>query len=129
VVHGWCIFCDFSGSDSPEREAVTIVAGFKSGDGVVLCADTQETAGNLAKRNVPKLRFEPSSSYAILQRILSGEKDEGLAVAFCGATDNGPFLDMLIDEAWKATKESTHFGSAFLISPLSRNGQNGVSTK
>jgi 20S proteasome alpha/beta subunit len=42
-----------------KRRAVTIVAGFKTIDGIVLCADTQETIGGISKRNVPKLRFEP----------------------------------------------------------------------
>jgi len=27
----------------PERKAVTIIAGFKCSDGIVVCADTQET--------------------------------------------------------------------------------------
>ena len=39
-----------------EQIAVTIIAGFRCQDGVVICADTQETSGS-AKRNVPKLEF------------------------------------------------------------------------
>jgi hypothetical protein len=89
---------------SGRRKAVTIVAGFKGTEGVVLCADTQETVG-ISKRNVPKLRFEPSGRLATLQRVLGGENEhESLAVAFCGSTDNGPFLDMLIDKAWQAAQ-------------------------
>jgi 20S proteasome alpha/beta subunit len=33
---------------------MTIIAGFKCHEGLVLCADTQETVGNVSKRNVPK---------------------------------------------------------------------------
>jgi 20S proteasome alpha/beta subunit len=90
----------------PWRKAVTVVAGFKTTEGVVLCADTQETVGGISKRNIPKLRFEPSSLHHRISRHLTGEADE-LAVAFCGATDNGPYLDMLIDEAWEAVKDAT----------------------
>jgi hypothetical protein len=35
---------------------MTIIAGFRCQDGIVVCADTQETFGS-AKRNVPKLVF------------------------------------------------------------------------
>lgn len=87
----------------PRREAVTIVAGFKTQDGIVLCADSQETVGGVSKRNVPKLRFEPASK-------LSSGSD--LAAAFCGATDNGAFMDMLIDEAWSAAKSATSLQEA-----------------
>ncbi len=71
----------------PERRAVTIIAGFKGYDGVILCADTQETVQGF-KRKVPKLRVEP-------------EKGGGdLAVAFCGA-GHGPFIDKVVERAWK----------------------------
>jgi hypothetical protein len=79
----------------PKRDAVTIVAGFKSYEGVVLCADTQETVLH-SKRHVPKLRFEPDS-LAKSVKEWRGEKDD-LAAAFCGAGD-GPFIDKLIDES------------------------------
>jgi 20S proteasome alpha/beta subunit len=74
----------------PRRTSVTIVAGFKGCDGVVLCADSQETVANF-KRKIPKLRVEPSSG------------GEDLAVAFCGS-GHGPFLDMVVDKAWKDVK-------------------------
>jgi 20S proteasome alpha/beta subunit len=79
---------------------LTIVAGFKFHGGVVVCADTQETVGSIIKRQVPKLRFEPS-----LDRI-PGQlpSKSGLAVAFCGATNNGPFVDKVIDLAWEKGK-------------------------
>lgn len=85
------------------RKAVTIIAGFRCVDGVVICADTQETLGT-AKRNVPKLRFEPSR----------GEVEENfsnLAVAFCGAGD-GPFIDKLAQEAWTVAKDQPDFTGA-----------------
>ena len=33
--------------------------------------------------------------------IALGSKVDDLAVAFCGSTDNGPFVDEIIDSAWK----------------------------
>jgi 20S proteasome alpha/beta subunit len=80
----------------PERKAVTIVAGFKTKGGIVICADTQETIGSLSKRNVPKLRFEPLGPR---KRLALGTD---LAVAFCGASNNGPFIDKIVDRAWEA---------------------------
>jgi hypothetical protein len=79
---------------------VTIVAGFKCYEGIVLCADTQETVGS-SKRNVPKLRFEPAD------RVTTGVGRNDLAVAFCGATDNGAFMDELIDRAWEDAQTAT----------------------
>lgn len=79
-----------------ERKAVTIIAGFKSYEGIVICADTQETVGG-AKRNTPKLRFEPSGPV---------RSPDELAIAFCGAGD-GPFIDKLVDEAWVAAQGCT----------------------
>jgi len=85
---------------------VTIIAGFKSYEGVVLCADTQETREH-AKRKVSKLRYEPHSP-------LAGDKwvnHSNLAAAFCGAGD-GPFIDKLVEEAWKAAENSTSLDEA-----------------
>lgn len=95
-----------------ERRAVTVVAGFKITGGVVLCADTQETVGGISKRNVPKLRFEPSNLRYKFDKMAAGIDPDDLAVAFCGATDNGPYLDMLVDEAWEAAKDATSFTDA-----------------
>jgi hypothetical protein len=87
----------------PERKVVTIVAGFKFQEGVVICADTQETVGNVIKRQAPKLRFEPS-----LQRIPGQLPTKtGIAVAFCGATNNGAFVDKVIDLAWEKAKTAS----------------------
>lgn len=83
---------------------MTIVAGFKSFEGIVVCADTQETIDNLSKRDVPKLRFEPEDSAFYGAR---GHEGDGLAVAFCGAGENGPFIDKLIDNAWHDAKNTT----------------------
>ncbi len=92
-----------------ERRAVTIVAGFKCVDGIVICADTQETVNKISKRSVPKLRFEPSGLEGAL---LTLGTPNPLAVAFCGATDDGVFLDMLIDKAWKAAESATSLAEA-----------------
>lgn len=85
----------------PRSKAVTIIAGFKCSEGIVICADTQETIGT-SKRSVPKLRFEPF-----------GGPHEGdtLAIAFCGA-GNGPFIDKLVETAWKDAKYGTNLDEA-----------------
>jgi hypothetical protein len=64
---------------------------------VVICADTQETVGNLSKRNVAKVKVTPDyGGFSIVQ-------DSDLVAAFCGAGD-GPFTDKLTTKAWEATK-------------------------
>jgi len=78
----------------PTRWSLTIIAGFKSSDGVVICADTQETQEPM-KRHVKKVRMEPEN--ASIRRILGGID---ASAAFCGS-GSGPFIDMLIDKAWK----------------------------
>jgi 20S proteasome alpha/beta subunit len=85
------------------RRHVTIVAGFRSYQGIVLCADTQETVGNLSKRNVPKLIFQPADEYGQTKALLPDD----LAVAFCGAADNGPFVDKLVENAWEEAQIGT----------------------
>ena len=76
---------------------MTIIAGFKCYEGIVICADTQETSEH-AKGYTPKLVFEPA------------EHDDGstdnLAAAFCGAGD-GPYVDKLIANAWEAAQAAT----------------------
>lgn len=91
-----------------ERYAVTIIAGFKAGDGIIVCADTQETIAHISKRNVPKVRFEPDSFHSHLLREGLGD----LAVAFCGAANNGPFIDKIVDTAWKNAQMSTSLDQA-----------------
>jgi hypothetical protein len=93
----------------PKVNAVTIVAGFKSYEGIVLCADTQETVLH-SKRQVPKLRFEPDS-LTRWGKTMRGEEVTDLAAAFCGAGD-GPFIDKLIDEAWKAAQGASSLREA-----------------
>lgn len=88
----------------PERNAVTIIAGFKCSEGIVLCADTQETVeGGVSKRNVPKLRYEPSEQYGAIR---FPDHDADFAVAFCGA-GNGPFIDKLVESAWQEAQACT----------------------
>lgn len=89
----------------PERKAVTIIAGFRTSDGIVICGDTQETIANLSKRNVAKVKLEPwyvDSASEVLAATIGGP----LAACFCGA-GNGPFIDMLTKKAWKAAKHCT----------------------
>lgn len=81
---------------------MTIIAGFKCLEGVVLCADTQETFGGVGKRNIPKLRVER----------VANESGVSLAAAFCGATNNGPFVDKLADLAWNEARQSVSLADA-----------------
>lgn len=76
---------------------MTIVAGFKCWEGVVLCADTQETVSDISKKNVPKLIFQPVDSNG---HALPSNKDQ-LAVAFCGSSNNAAFVDKLVASAWE----------------------------
>lgn len=87
---------------------MTIIAGFKSVEGIVVCADTQETISNISKRNVPKVRFEPSEIREHI--LLAGVSD--LAVAFCGAASNGPFIDKIVDRAWEVAQLTTSLDDA-----------------
>jgi hypothetical protein len=88
---------------------VTIVAGFKCQDGVVLCADTQETVNQISKRNIPKLRIEPPAAERAYRRL---HQQPDIAVAFCGATDNGPFMDEIIGRAWKSASAASSLAEA-----------------
>jgi 20S proteasome alpha/beta subunit len=78
---------------------MTLIAGFRCQDGIVVCADTQETLGP-AKRNVPKLEFWHGPT-------LNAERNEminhDLAIAMCGAGD-GPFVDKVASRAWDALR-------------------------
>src|SRR5271165_1476054 len=84
-----------------ERRAVTIVAGFKCADGVVLCADTEETFGN-AKTSVPKLQVCSSSQT---------EHAEDLMFALAGA-GNGPWVDKLVELTWARVQAASSFDEA-----------------
>lgn len=84
---------------------MTIIAGFSCSDGVLLCADSQETLGS-SKRSVPKLHFQPIEP-------VQGEEAHfsNLAVAFCGAGD-GSFIDKLATEGWNACREEKSLSDA-----------------
>ena len=86
------------------RRHVTIIAGFRCFDGIVICADTLETVAEISKRNIPKLIYEPADAQGRTQAL---RKDD-LAVAFCGASNNGPFVDKLVSEAWDDAQEGTN---------------------
>lgn len=78
---------------------MTIIAGFRCPDGIVICADTQETVTDFSKRNVKKVRVEPwymESPYLGNSVILS----------VCGAGD-GFFIDHLTNKTWKSAKDAS----------------------
>jgi hypothetical protein len=80
----------------PKREAVTIVAGFRCIDGVVLCSDTQEVTQGYLKTRVPKLIVRPEYGQA-------GDLKHGI---FAGAGD-GPLIDKLIGRMWSVVENSS----------------------
>jgi hypothetical protein len=82
---------------------VTIIAGFKSHEGIVICSDTQETSEH-AKRYIPKLVFQPVEHE-------NGSTDD-FAAAFCGAGSDGPYVDKLIANAWEAAQTATNLDEA-----------------
>lgn len=92
----------------PERRSVTIIAGFKCQDGVVVCGDTQETL-SFYKRNVQKVKVEPPSER--IHKLLGGSD---LAAVFCGA-GHGPFIDLLTRRAWLATKKADSLDTGCLL--------------
>lgn len=75
---------------------MTIAAGFKCKDGVVLCADTQEVTQGYLKTHVPKLIVRPEYGSGI----------ENKHCVFAGAGD-GPLIDKLIGVMWNATERSS----------------------
>jgi len=81
----------------PRRKVVTIAAGFVARDGIVLCADTQETYGQLLKLNTPKIIVRP-------EFFVPGPR-----IVFAGA-GHGPFIDKLANEAWKRVSTRTSAG-------------------
>ena len=74
---------------------MTIAAGFPCSDGIVLCADTQETYGNLLKINTSKIiAFPPDTSAYPLRLMIAG-------------AGNGPFIDKVASELWKRLIKDT----------------------
>ncbi len=82
-----------------KRWVVTIIAGFRCQDGVVLCSDTQETAGD-AKRNVTKLQCFHGP---VASQDGDGMVNADLALAICGA-GYGPFIDKITSQAWDSVR-------------------------
>jgi hypothetical protein len=82
---------------SESGRIMTMIAGFRCQDGIVVCADTQETSGS-AKRNFPKLEFTKGPTWSENQNEMI---NHGLALALCGA-GHGPFVDKVASRAWDA---------------------------
>lgn len=89
------------------RRAVTIIAGFKCRDGIVICADSQETVGS-SKRSVPKIQFHkgPFPDFQNQDFI-----NHDLAVVFAGAGD-GPFIDKVAELAWQPIRKASNIWQA-----------------
>ena len=86
----------------PERKAVTIIAGFRTYEGIVICGDTQETVSGLSKKHVTKVKVQPWSTDINGTTFKVAGAGE-LAACFCGAGE-GPFTDMLVSKLWDRIK-------------------------
>lgn len=84
---------------------MTIIAGFRCVDGIVVCGDTQETS-DIHKRNVTKVVVLPQGANAV---DLISRSD--VMATFCGA-GNGDFIEMLIRKAWESTAHATDLEQA-----------------
>lgn len=100
------------------RTSVTIAAGFKCTDGIVLCADTQETVGDFKKRNRAKITVKPHTTPALPMKMPQRKSEPKLREApqarpeliagFAGAGDSA-FLEKLIDTVWKGISVPASF--------------------
>jgi len=78
----------------PRRsKRVTIAAAFNCPEGIVLCADSQETVGEFLKRSEPKIVVRASG-------ILEGGEVATPRAVFACAGDAG-FIDMAIEKLWR----------------------------
>ncbi|MGA2904972.1 MAG: hypothetical protein ABSD98_14145 [Candidatus Korobacteraceae bacterium] len=83
---------------------MTIAAGFRCVDGIMLCADTQETVGFL-KRKHPKLDVRGATAYPFTLSTEPHDEHEQRndpCAVFAGAGNDGDFLDALVDKLWRA---------------------------
>jgi hypothetical protein len=87
---------------------MTIIAGFRCHDGIVICADTQETL-DFSKRNVSKVVVKP---WSLNSPSLSGTS---VAMAICGAGD-GALIDHLSSKVWDNARPSQSLDEACEIS-------------
>lgn len=78
----------------PRRHVVTICAGFNCPEGIVLCADSEETVGDFLKRSQPKVVIYPAG-----KNLSGGDADEVRAVFACAG--DGPFIDMMVEKLWR----------------------------
>lgn len=102
----------------PRRTSVTIAAGFKCTDGLVLCADTQETVDGYRKRNVPKITVRPTTNPIPAIKTPRRKSDPKpkrlppsvpeLIVGFAGAGDSA-FLEKLIEKAWLGIAQASNY--------------------
>lgn len=75
---------------------MTIAAAFRCNDGIVVCADSQETINDYLKVSVPKIEIRPEG--------ISTRR--GLFAVFVGA-GHAPLIDKLVDEMWDAAENAT----------------------
>jgi hypothetical protein len=94
------------------RKLVTIAAGFRCRDGVVLCADTEESSIGF-KRKVAKIEFKPD--------LWPVSTDDPIAI-FTGSGDSS-FVDEAIDRMWAAAKKSGENELEKLVSVMIRENR------
>ncbi len=99
-------------SEGPKR--MTIAVGFRCVDGIMLCADTQETIGGFLKKKTTKIDVRGSSVYPFGSASVPGEMARPCAV-FAGAAEDAAFLDSLIDKLWAAMEPKGKEGIEAMI--------------
>lgn len=87
---------------------MTIAAAFLCIDGIVLSSDTQESYGGM-KRQVSKLE---------VRGVTPGQLAKSPCAAFCGATNDGRFYDMLIEKLWLTMEAASPRGLSAMIDAL-----------
>jgi hypothetical protein len=93
-----------------KRENMTIAAGFKCTDGIILCSDTEEAVGDYGKRSRAKIVLYPSMNPFPQNKGPRVRKKSDpplpppppkpeVIAAFAGAGDSD-FIDKLVDYLW-----------------------------
>ncbi|HLI61944.1 MAG TPA: hypothetical protein VKV05_00995 [Terriglobales bacterium] len=88
---------------------MTIALGFRCVDGIMLCADTQETYDNYIKRKQPKLTVKGTTDFPFGMDVDRTHEPSPCAV-FAGAGNDADFLDALIDKLWTAMERKGREG-------------------
>jgi hypothetical protein len=96
----------------PKRGSMTIAVGFRCVDGIVLCADTQETRGEYIKKKQPKIEVRGADASPIGSK---GFHRQSPCAVFAGAGSDGDLIDVLIEKLWAAMEPKGAAGLEAMI--------------